>query len=271
MLKKNMNIKKSLTFLFILVFLCSFVISQEYKSLDISIISEDKIISPGENIKLIITLYDENNNPVEADIEIVIKDLKEVSIKKATIKSKVGVEEIELPEDAIAGEGKIIAKYNDLEATESFFVSENKVAKFEIDKDTLVITNIGNTIYDKPVYITIGETTGKKTPQLEIGEKISYKLVAPDGVYNIKITDGTTSLTQGEVQLVGTGRAVGALDETSSKRSPITGGISPDEESEGALLSYIKRSKFVYVFVLIVFGVMVLLTIERRYRKKLEQ
>ena len=61
---------------------------------------------------------------------------------------------------------------------------------------------------------------------------------------------------------------VGALDDSSSGRSGITGGISPDEGNI-ALLSYIKQNKFIYVFVAVIFGAMILVAIERNYKKRL--
>jgi hypothetical protein len=97
-------------------------------------------------------------------------------------------------------------------------------------------------------------------------------LVAPEGIYNIKVSDGvSTPLEIGGVKLTEkglTGKTIGILDEEASKRSPVTGGISPEEDSDEALLSYIRNSKFVYVFVLVIFGAMILLAIEKRYRKK---
>jgi len=106
---------------------------------------------------------------------------------------------------------------------------------------------------------------------LVLGKSGTYRLVAPDGVYNIKVTDGVSeTLEIGEVKLtsVGTGRAIGALDEQAGKRNPVTGGISPDQESDEALLSYMKSNKFIYVFVLVIFGATILLAIERRSRNK---
>lgn len=261
--------KKSLIFLLYLIFLSTLVIAQEYK-MEISVIPEDKIIEPGEIIKLKVTLYDLNNNLIKDKISIILKDLKETIIKETTIQS-TDFAEIKIDEGIIAGEGKIIAKYKDAEAIESFFIAENELVQFRLDGEKLIITNIGNTIYEKKVYIIIGETTGTKTIKLNIGKSISYRLIAPEGVYNLKVTDGETTFTKGEVKLTGTGKTIGALDETPSKRSPVTGGIRPEEDEDNGLISYFKTSKFIYVFIIIVFGAMILLAIERKYRKKVSQ
>ena len=66
---------------------------------------------------------------------------------------------------------------------------------------------------------------------------------------------------------MGTGKAVGVLDESISQRSGITGGISPDEEDE-QLLNYLRNNSFIYIFILVIFGAMILLAVERRFRRK---
>ena len=260
--------KKSLVFLFCIVLLSSLVIAQDYP-MEILTIPEDKIFGAEETIQLIVTLHDSDNNLINDEISIIFEDVKGTKIKETTIQSN-NPERIELTGEAISGEGKIIARYKDSEITEPFFIKKNELAKFEIKEEKLIITNIGNTEYKKEVYIIIGKTTGVKNPEIDIGKSVTYRLVAPKGVYNIKISDGTSqSLEIGEVSLTGTGKVIGALDEQISKRSPLTGGISPDEDSEQALLNYVRDSKFTYVFVLVIFGAMILLAIERRYRKKI--
>jgi len=263
-----MNSKKSLAILFLVIFLTSLVIAQEYK-MEIEIISEDKIYEAGDSIQVKINLYDESNNPVNDQISIILQDMRGDVITETTIQSNK-IEEIKLNENILSGEGKIIAQYKESEITNSFFIEKNELAKFEIKGDDLIITNIGNTKYSRTIYITIGETTGTQNPDLNIGKSASYKLVAPEGVYNIKITDGETTITQGGVTLTGTGQTIGAIDKTSSQRSGITGGIAPDENEDEALLGYMRQNKFVYVFVLVIFGAMILLAIERRYRMKAE-
>lgn len=249
-----------------MILLSSLVIAQENK-IDISILSEDNIIQPGETFQIKVALYDSNNKPINDEVSIVLKNFKEEITKETTIQSN-SIEEIKLDENTLAGEAKIIAKYGDVESTETFFIEENKLIEFKIEGEKLIVMNTGNSIYNEKIYITIGDTTGTKTPSLNRGESTSYRLIAPEGVYNIKVTDGKTTLNREEVKLTGTGQVIGALDESVSQRSSITGGISPDKDSNIALMSYVKNSKFTYVFILAIFGAMILLAIERQYRKK---
>ena len=254
--------KKELIFIFAIILFTSLVVAQNYK-LEVSTIPEDKIFRSGETIQLKITLYDLENNLVKDNILLILRDIRKEIIKEIIIQSNI-FQEIQLPENILAGEGKIIFKYKDVETTESFFIEEKELAKFELDGEKLIITNIGNTKYNKKVYITIGETTGTKTPELNIGESVSYRLIAPEGNYNIQIKENEKIvLIKSDIKLTGTGQVIGALSEDSSKRVGLTGGISPEEGDEEALLSYAKNSKFIYVFMLTLFGAMILLAIER--------
>ena len=136
-------LKKSVIFFICTIFLISLVAAQTYK-LGIATIPEDKIFDIGSSIQIKVTLYDENNNPVNDDVQVVLKDLRDAIILEKTIKSNIGFEEITLNQDILSGEGKIIAKYKDSQITESFFISENEKVKFEIQDGKLIITNTGN-------------------------------------------------------------------------------------------------------------------------------
>jgi len=258
-------IKKSLIFLFCIVFFQSFVLAQEYK-IEVSTLQET--FEAGENITLRVSLFDSANNPVNDEVLVVLEDAeKNIKIEK-TVQSNAFVE-VSIEKGASYGQGTITAKYKDTEAIGYFVIEIKELVEFEIIDNNLRITNIGNTKYTKTIQITIGKTTGTKSPKIDVGKSVSYRLVAPNGIYNIKVTDGKTTLTQSEVQLTGTGNAIGVFDEAPSQRSGITG-INPEENSEG-VLSSLKGSKFIYVFVLVIFGATILLAIERMYKRKAKE
>ena len=256
-------LKKSVIILISIILLASLVLAQDYK-LEISTAQE--IFKAGENITLKVSLLDSDNKPVRGDVNILIEDAERTKRIEKIIPSNEFVE-IDLGEGTTHGYWHVTAFYNEAEATSLFTIEAEESAKFELEGDKLIIVNIGNTKYVKTVQIAIGETTSIKTPKLNVGESISYRLVAPEGTYNIKVTDGKTSLERGNVKLMGTGKAVGVLDESISQRSGITGGISPDEEDE-QLLNYLRNNSFIYIFILVIFGAMILLAVERRFRRK---
>jgi hypothetical protein len=255
--------KKSLILLFGIILLSGLVLAQNYK---MEISTAKDTFGAGENITFKVTLYDENNQLLNDNVNVVLEDAeKSVKVEKIISSNQfVGVS----LNGASYGQGTITAEYKGVDATGNFVIDVNELAKFEIDGEKLIITNIGNIQYTKTVQITIGDVTGTKVPKLDSGKKASYRLIAPEGVYNIKITDGKTTLIKNDIQLSGTGEVIGVLDEAAAQRTGITSGISPDKESETGLLEYVKTGKFVYVFILVIFGTTILLTIERRYRKK---
>jgi len=221
----------------------------------------------GENITLKVSLLDDSNNPLTDTVEIRIENAEKTKSIIKTIPANELIT-LDLGQGATHGYWNIVASYGDNYANGIFTVEINEIATFKIDDDKLIITNIGNTKYTKTIQIIIGDTLGIRNPDLEIGEKIAYRLVAPDGDYNIKVTDGTTTLEKNSVRLTGTGQAIGALDERTSDRSGITGGIAPEEDEDLALMNYIRKNKFIYIFIFVIFGAGVFIAIARQFKSK---
>jgi hypothetical protein len=262
--------KKSLIFLFLGIFLISFVAAQH----KIEVIPTQEAFEAGESITLRVSLLDSDNNPVYDEVTVILEDSSKNKIEKIVNSNELV--SIDLGETAAFGQGVITAKYQDAISTGIFFINANENIDFELSEDTLIITNTGNTRYVKPFQIVIGEYVGETQEfDLEIGESKSFTLVAPEGTYVLKvIVDGEVLFSKNDVPLKGkgfTGEAIGAIDDSSSKRSGLTGGISPDEGSHEAVLGYLKNNKLTYVFVFVIFGTMILLAIERRYRKKIKK
>jgi len=251
--------KKSVLILFLIIILASFVIAEKIE------ISTDDQIAAGQMLTLKVSIYDYNNNLIKDDLEITIRDAGKTQEIKQTISSDNPVN-INLGENAPAGLWTIKATYKDIEATTVFSIESNKLVKFDIVEDKLIIKNIGNTKYSETVQILIGESVGSKDVELEIGEETSFRLIAPDGTYNVVVTDGETEYRKSDIQL--TGKVIGILDEELvSGSSPVTGGLKPSEEEE-SFYSGIKNSSFVYVFILAIIGAGILLAVERKFRKK---
>ncbi len=262
-----MILKKVLMLTLTIVFL-SLITAENYK-IDISLAKET--FEADENINFIINLYDENDNLLEDNIFVVLESInKEERVEQDFISKKLS--NINLGKDAPAGEWRITAEYQNAKATESFFIKADEKLNISIENNILKIKNIGNIKYEKEIEIKIGSESTKKNIGLNPEEEIKYRLIAPEGNYVIKIiSDGNSIYSKENIQLTGeglTGEAIGVIDESASQRNSITGGISPEEDSDSAMISYIKNSKFTYVFIMVIFGAMILLAIERRSRKK---
>ncbi|MBI2045404.1 hypothetical protein HYT23_05070, partial [Candidatus Pacearchaeota archaeon] len=134
--------------------------------LAISLISADSInvefplgseFSAGDPLVFKVNLYDSQNKLLDAEISIEIKDYEKKTFEK-TIKSNQ-LANLDLGDKVSSGQGTITAKYGEVEAINFFEIGRKELAQFELEGDTLKITNIGNTPYSKTVKITIGETT----------------------------------------------------------------------------------------------------------------
>lgn len=259
-----MLIKKLGVMLFGIILLSSMIIAQDYK-LDVS--TNKETYSAGENVTISVYLLDSNNNPIEDNVDLTITNAEKTKEIKKTIQANK-FQEIDLGIDAGFGYWEIVADYEDSQGKALFIVEVKEEVKFELKDGNLIVTNTGNTPYTKTIQIVIGETIGARTPSLAVGESIKYKLVAPEGVYDIKVTDGKTTIEKNSVGLTGTGNAIGAIDESEKSKGAITGGISPSEENDQAFLSYIGKSKSIYIFIVAIFGAMILIAIERRTLRK---
>ena len=234
-------IKKSL--LLICVVLLSLIVIAQANKIELSTIKQSFLV--GENITFKVSLFDSANNPVNADVSVVIEDAEKLVVIERTVPSNKLVE-VSLGENARSGYWKIVARYENVEASGLFMIQTNEQAKFSMDGDVLTVTNTGNTRYIKDIQIVIGDSIGVKSLDLDIGEKKSFRLIAPDGVYNIRITDGKTILTKSDVSL--TGKAIGVLDtEAKTSSSGITGVLNPKDAEQTTSRSNL----FVYVFLII--------------------
>lgn len=228
--------------------------------------------SSGENIVLRTSLLDSNNSPINSDVEIIAEDaLKKDSIKK-TIPANTLVE-LSLGESAPSGYWKITATYyspdkEPLAASAIFMVEVSEIAKFELKDSILTIINTGNTRYTKIVQIVIGESIGSKQLDLGVGESTSFRLIAPEGAYTIKVTDGKTTITQSGVML--TGNVIGILDNEERVKSPLTTAVGGEIPAYGEdkPINLFKNNILVYAFLIVLFCAAILLAVERRVKAK---
>ena len=253
--------KKRVLVIPILIFLTiatPLIISAQNYKLNIS--TSKEIYSAGENLNFKVVLLDETNNPINTPLDIITENAeRSTSIQKTINPNEFTT--LDLGENASFGYWSISANYKGTQTTTLFIIEAQELAKFSLMNNTLIVTNIGNTKYTRTIQIIIGNTIGAKTPRLDIGESATYNLVAPEGNYNIKVSDGKTTFTKSSVKL--TGKTVGVLDEAITKRAGITGGSLTDKKYEGIINSP-KQSELVCIFIFIVFVTMILVIIKRK-------
>lgn len=256
--------KKSVIIFLIMAFVFPFVAAQGEK-IGISAMQESYQI--GQPITFLVSLTDSNNNPLNTEVNLIFENAAKTKRIEKTIQSNK-LETINLGENIPALSWTVTAQYGSAEYKAFFSVESSELARFEIVGDKLVITNVGNVPYTKDVQIVIGDTVGVKKTGIDIGESASFRLTAPDGVYSIRVTDSKTTLTKSEIALTGN-VVVGAIDERLKSNPILTGTLPslPNEESGFSLKNLSSKSIFSYVFVLILVGATVLLTLERYYHR----
>jgi len=128
------------------------------------------------------------------------------------------------------------SSYQGIVSRKNFSMLELVKASFEIDNGYLIVKNIGNAPYNKQIEISIGDYKETKNVAVELGEEMKFKLNAPDGSYDVKVSDGSEKL---ESNVALTGRSI-SIDHVSG-------------------FSFIMRYPIVWVFLILVLGMFIVL------------
>ncbi len=163
------------------------VYAQEGKKISIDV---KNAYYPGDNVDINFILYDDINQKVDANINFKIENYYAETFKEGSVKSGDKIS-FKLPSDAVQGLYKISASNNNVKGEAWFNVLELERAEIKLEGDNLIITNIGNVPYNRPISISIGDNHQTALVPLGVGQSKNIKLTAPDGVYNIKVSDGT--------------------------------------------------------------------------------
>ncbi|MBD3252396.1 hypothetical protein GF386_01560 [Candidatus Pacearchaeota archaeon] len=171
--------------MFLLVIIFSAGISAEKIGIDI-----DNTYVPGEEMFINVILYDDDNNEIPGEVNFEVQNYYTDVIYSGRVNSGEGVV-FKLPENSISGYWAVVASYKDVEAKELFNVQELEKADIRLEKDKLIIANIGNVPYKKSLIISIGGHEETAVVPLEVGEKKEIRLTAPEGNYDVRVNDGT--------------------------------------------------------------------------------
>jgi hypothetical protein len=252
--------KHSLVFLTLFTML-SFA-SAQY-SMDISGLSNEEY-NIGEQINFKIILLNDKT-PETKQIEYILSD----ALKRKEIKGTANTNKeisVKIEDDFSSGIWTIEANYEDTKIERTFLVGEKSEIKFTLEGDELIIKNIGNVRYTKTIQIKIGEEINTYAQNIRAGEEKILKLISADGLYNIEVTDGTTSLKKENVELVGVGNVVGAVDK---ELLGYTGFAGAEDivNSKNRQIS-LKKLPLSLIFVAAVGLLAVLVIVERKLSKK---
>ena len=154
---------------------------------------ENQSVSPEETFRIRAGIFDQANDIISGEIMIKVKDVNNKLIIQKVVESNKDYE-MKLNGSSVYGYWNIETEAMNLTGNNQFYVREYEKASFKVINGTLTIKNVGNVIYKKDIKITIGEYSEIKNLNLEVGEEIKLRLNAPEGNYEIKISDGTDEI-----------------------------------------------------------------------------
>lgn len=179
-------------------------------------LTADQDVNPGNELSFSSVLYDQTGGTIDKDsVAYVLLDVngKEMFNKLATTGDK---NYINLESDAPYGYWNLSATAEGITQYAQSYVEKNREAVFDLVNGSLFVRNVGNVAYDKSIEVKIGNETKVLNLNLSVGSSAKFPLNAPDGTYDVAVSDGNYSQSYPGVYL--TGRAI-SVDGSGGKSS----------------------------------------------------
>ena len=214
----------------------------------------------GENINFKIILLEDGNLP-EKPVNLKIADA--LNRREITNELSSNVDQIiNIENNFPSGIWTITATFKDHTIDRTFTISENTEIEFIIEDDNLIIRNKGNTRYTKTIQITIGDNVNSYAQNIGVGKEKILKLISPEGFYDIKVTDGETTISRQNIQLYGTGNVIGAIDSELVCYTGFANLADPENVQNSSASA--KKFPSTIIFIIAVVFLAILVFIERK-------
>lgn len=161
---------------------------------NLEIVIDDMKLDPGETLKLKAILHDQTGENMVEKVFFAIKNPEGEVVEKFE-KNTDEYFEYYINETELPSIWRINAYSGELSTNTAFTINEKKKIKTEILNSTVIITNIGNVVYQETIDVQIGEKTKKVELNLNIGESKKFALTAPRGDYLIQIGEETETVS----------------------------------------------------------------------------
>ena len=212
---------------------------------NLELIIENQEIEPGTNLILKTVLHDQTGESIESNSVIIIKDNSNLVMEQTDLANGESLEYF-IKYNKVPAEWKIFAESNGLVTESTFTILEKAEIRVDIINKTVVITNIGNIIYNKTVLVKVDDESLNIDVNLRIDESQKYVLKAPDGEYLIEV------ITEEGNEL--------------SEMTMLTGKAISIKEAKGEF-SRAVRNPLIWIFLIMVLGAVAFFFF-RKVRKK---
>ena len=176
---------------------------------NLEIVMDSKYVTPGTPVKIKAILHDQTGDPIYSVVFITVKDQADKIFEQDEIKTG---ETLEYPirTNEPPAEWKVFAVSNQLTAEEEFQIKVNEQVDIQVTNQTILITNIGNVLYNKTLLVNVGGTPLNIPVNLGVGKSKKYIVSAPDGEYKVDVKAGDGEEVSNVMSL--TGGAVGVKE-----------------------------------------------------------
>ena len=172
---------------------------------DVEIVLSNQNFNPGERIDLRVNLLDQAKLNIDDEVSIIIMNEIGERIYEKIVQAGETVN-YDIPTNIPSGYYDIEANKGEFSNVQRVYVNEKATVAFEIEEQSLVVTNIGNVVYDKDIEVELNGKSFVKSVKLALGEAKKLKLTGANEEYDILVRDGESELSRSGVLL--TGRAV---------------------------------------------------------------
>lgn len=238
------KMRKLILYMIFSILLVTIIYAQtEPAKIDISI--DTLSIKPEGNVTFRVMTYDKDNNFVLGDANVKITDPNDNIFYEKTVRTGENIIFF-VERNSSFGYWTVEASSKSLMTKTLFSVEERQEADFSIIGDKLIVTNVGNVPYERTILITIGDNTEPRQMNIEINGFVEFRLLAPEGLYKVSVTDGDKTLSVDSIALIG--NIVGVVG-LSGKKNIFT------------------AYPLVWLFFIIIVGMLILILIERVFKR----
>lgn len=173
-------------------FTVSFIVNQVASSIIMSLSNTEVV--PGENFTIGAEIFDQSGNKMNVTVPLTIISPENEEIKK-NVRSGEFVN-INFPLNSSVGIWKVVGSFDNTNEEREFEILGVQKIQFDFEDSILIVTNIGNVLYNKTISVQIGTEYVELKLEVNVGEVKKFNLKAPNGKYNVSVNDGESSVNQ---------------------------------------------------------------------------